>query len=453
MADVFISYKREERQAVERLAQELRMLDLDVWFDASLNAGEAFSDEIDREARAAKAILVCWSPGARASDWVKAEALIGFTNKKLAACYAAGPDAFDPPAPFNSIHAEDLRAWLAAPSHTHAGWKSILRRVGRLCGREDIESYGALDVRVPASMLRAWLAHHEESPLFRVVDELLRVRDAEDGARILLEQETRERRAREEFERREREKTERLARELEDSRRRTEQEARAQREREAKSAAEPRVAETMAATAGLVALIILFVWQPWRSTSGLVAPAPSVELRSPSVAAPVNNFELTCSLLSNSTPTSLRTRYGAENLSAERVPVGEGQSYSATVLYSSDPIRRLEFVWDDTGALWQIRVLGSASAWVGPNGLRLGQTLQDIERANAAPFTLTGWGWDYGGRAYNWGAGALSREPCRILVQFDARAPAPMGDSDFASNSVAVRNAEPVVVGLILAPR
>ena len=57
VADVFISYKREERQAVERLAQELRKLGLDVWFDASLNAGEAFSDEIDREARAAKAIL------------------------------------------------------------------------------------------------------------------------------------------------------------------------------------------------------------------------------------------------------------------------------------------------------------------------------------------------------------------------------------------------------------
>jgi len=202
VADVFISYKREERQAVERLAQELRKLGLDVWFDASLNAGEAFSDEIDREARAAKAILVCWSPAARASDWVKAEALIGFTDKKLAACYAAGPDGFDPPAPFNAIHAEDMRAWLAVPSHTHAGWKSVLRRVGKLCGREDIESYGALDVQAPAAALRSWLGQHEASPLFMAVDELLRARDEEEAEVTRLEREARERRTRDEAERR-----------------------------------------------------------------------------------------------------------------------------------------------------------------------------------------------------------------------------------------------------------
>jgi hypothetical protein len=236
MADVFISYKREEQQAVERLAQELRRLGLDVWFDASLNAGEAFSDEIDREARAAKAILICWSPAARASDWVKSEALIGFTNKKLAACYAAGPDGFDPPAPFNSIHAEDLRAWLAAPSHTHAGWKSVLRRIGKLCGREDIEGFGALDVQAPASVLRAWLAQHEASPLFMAVDELLRARDAEEAERARLEQEARERRAREEAERRAREDAARHTREEQERRERAEREERARQEREAQAA-------------------------------------------------------------------------------------------------------------------------------------------------------------------------------------------------------------------------
>lgn len=141
VADVFISYKREERVAVERLAQELSALGLSVWFDASLSAGEAFADEIDREARAAKVILVCWSPAARGSAWVKSEALIGFTSNTLAACYVAGPDGFDPPAPFNAIHAEDLRSWITSPSAAHAGWKSLLRRIGDLCGRADLESF------------------------------------------------------------------------------------------------------------------------------------------------------------------------------------------------------------------------------------------------------------------------------------------------------------------------
>jgi formylglycine-generating enzyme required for sulfatase activity len=235
VADVFISYKREERQAVERLALELRKLNLDVWFDASLNAGEAFSDEIDREAHAAKAILVCWSPTARESQWVKSEALIGFEQRKLAACYVAGPDGCYPPTPFNSIHAEDLRAWMAAPSNTHAGFKSVLRRIGALCGRADIESYGALDVQAPASVLRAWIERHQSSPLFMVVDALLSARDAEEADRARLEQEARERRAREEAERQAREEAARRAREEQERRERAEREERA-RQQEAETA-------------------------------------------------------------------------------------------------------------------------------------------------------------------------------------------------------------------------
>jgi hypothetical protein len=521
VADVFISYKREERQAVERLAQELRRLGLDVWFDASLNAGEAFSDEIDREAHAAKAILVCWSPTARESQWVKSEALIGFEQRKLAACYVAGPDGFYPPTPFNSIHAEDLRAWVGTPSNTHAGYKSILRRIGSLCGRADIESYGALDVQAPPSTLRASIERHQSSPLFMVVDELLHVRDVEEAERARLEQEARERRAREEAERRAREDAARRAREEQEHRERAEREERARQEREAQAARDADAARrALWITGGVVAAFVIGIiliagqdqgppaeqtkvqepqaqrepqaqpatdpcdeadaqWVSLRSSrhSARVAAfventpdscnahalarallaellqTPPVESRSSSVNAPANNFELTCSLLSNATPASLRTRYGAENVSAERVHIGEGQYYEATVLFASDPVRRLEFVWYEN-ALWTIRVLGSSSTWVGPSGLRLGQTLQDVEYANAAPFTLTGWGWDLGGRAYNWGSGALSRERCRILVQFDRRGrPAPMGDADFASNSVAVRNAEPVVVGLMLSPR
>lgn len=74
MADVFLSYKRDERAAIETIASRLRELGLTVWFDASMSAGETFNAEIDREARAAKAILVCWSPAARQSEWVNAEA-------------------------------------------------------------------------------------------------------------------------------------------------------------------------------------------------------------------------------------------------------------------------------------------------------------------------------------------------------------------------------------------
>jgi hypothetical protein len=208
VADVFISYKRDERPAVESIAARLRDLGLMVWFDASMSAGEAFSDEIDREARFSKCILVCWSPGARESRWVKAEAMIGFEQDKLAAAYVSGPDGFSPPTPFNANHAEDLRAWLAAPEDAHAGWKSVLRRVGKLCGRADIESWGALDSQASAATLRTWLGQFGESPLFAAVDALLTERLEQDTLRAERERQTRERFAREEAERRALEKAE-----------------------------------------------------------------------------------------------------------------------------------------------------------------------------------------------------------------------------------------------------
>jgi len=213
MADVFISYKREERAQIERLAAALRDLGLSVWFDASLSAGESFSSEIDREARAAKAILVCWSPTARESRWVIAEAQIGFEKDNLAAAYVAGPDGFAPPVPFNTIHAEDLRAWLSAPDLVHSGWRSLLRRIGKLCQRADMESFGALDAQASAAQLNAWLTKHESSPLFMAVDSLLQARRTAEAERTALEHAAREKRRREEEEARQHAERERLERE------------------------------------------------------------------------------------------------------------------------------------------------------------------------------------------------------------------------------------------------
>lgn len=173
MADVFISYKQDERHAVERLATALRAAGLSVWFDASVSAGEAFSDEIDREAREAYAVLVCWSPAARNSRWVKAEAMIGFDADKLVACRVAGPDDFVAPAPFNTAHAEDMRSWVHSGGYEHAGLRSILRRVGRLSGRRDLEAWGALSPDASLVELRSWLASYEGSPLSVTVESRL----------------------------------------------------------------------------------------------------------------------------------------------------------------------------------------------------------------------------------------------------------------------------------------
>jgi hypothetical protein len=67
--------------------------------------------------------------------------------------------------------------------------KACCGGLARLCGREDVESYGALDVQAPAATLRRWLTQHNASPLFMTVDALLNARDAEDAERARLEAE------------------------------------------------------------------------------------------------------------------------------------------------------------------------------------------------------------------------------------------------------------------------
>lgn len=197
LADVFLSYKRDQRNQVERLATALRGLGLEVWFDASLSAGETFSDEIDREVRSARVIVVCWSPEAAQSQWVKAEAHVGFGKRNLISTYIAGANAFEAPVPFNSLHMEDLRAWVDRPSLRDAEWLSVLRRMGTLTGRRDIAEWGAIASTASVAQVETWLTEHgARSPLVVEAESLLRERQAVNREREAAEQAAREKASR-----------------------------------------------------------------------------------------------------------------------------------------------------------------------------------------------------------------------------------------------------------------
>ena len=93
MTDVFISYKQEEREAVQIIASSLHDLKLSVWFDTKLRAGGSFDEEIAAAMNEAKAVLVCWTPAAVQSEWVRGEATQGMQANRLAACFHAADDA------------------------------------------------------------------------------------------------------------------------------------------------------------------------------------------------------------------------------------------------------------------------------------------------------------------------------------------------------------------------
>jgi hypothetical protein len=67
MVDVFISYQRDERDAVRIIAEKLTELKLDVWCDSNLRSGKNFDQEIAQTLESAKAVLSCWTPRAISS--------------------------------------------------------------------------------------------------------------------------------------------------------------------------------------------------------------------------------------------------------------------------------------------------------------------------------------------------------------------------------------------------
>ena len=60
--DIFISYSREDRPAARHFAKCFADEGFVVWWDATLQAGETFDEVIERELKAARAVVVLWSP-------------------------------------------------------------------------------------------------------------------------------------------------------------------------------------------------------------------------------------------------------------------------------------------------------------------------------------------------------------------------------------------------------
>jgi len=120
MSEVFISYARKAEAAAHRFADALRAAGYAVWRDDELPPHRPYADVIEERLRAAKAVLVIWSPDAVKSDWVRAEADVARAAGTLV---QLSVDGAAPPMPFNQIQCDDLSGWtgdLAAPA-----WRKV----------------------------------------------------------------------------------------------------------------------------------------------------------------------------------------------------------------------------------------------------------------------------------------------------------------------------------------
>lgn len=125
MADIFISYAREDRETAERLAQALEDEGWSVWWDRHIPAGKRFDEVISASLDGAKCVIALWSQAAIASQWVAEEAEEG---RERGVLLPAMIEAVEPPLGFRRIHAADLIGWRGSPDH--AGLRQL---IGDIC--------------------------------------------------------------------------------------------------------------------------------------------------------------------------------------------------------------------------------------------------------------------------------------------------------------------------------
>ena len=108
MADIFVSYSRQDKALVAPLVAALEAEGWSIWWDPEITPGEEFDSLITRELDCARALVVVWTPGSVDSRWVRGEARdaadrgvlvpVRFQNAKL-------------PIDFRAVHTTDLDQW------------------------------------------------------------------------------------------------------------------------------------------------------------------------------------------------------------------------------------------------------------------------------------------------------------------------------------------------------
>jgi len=108
MADVFISYAREDRARAEQVARGLEAMGLNAFWDTDIPPGQTWADYIEGKLGVCKAVVVLWSQHSTKSQWVREEARMGRDKSKL---IPAIIDGASPPLGFGEVQAANLANW------------------------------------------------------------------------------------------------------------------------------------------------------------------------------------------------------------------------------------------------------------------------------------------------------------------------------------------------------
>ena len=136
----------------------------------------------------------------------------------------------------------------------------------------------------------------------------------------------------------------------------------------------------------------------------------------------------------------------------------QGTKVGMTVLFPKDPRRRLEVWWRNANRTGTYLIdIADKSIWSGPEGLRLGLTLPELQKINRKPFKIGKFDAEGNANVADWDSGALSSLAggCKAGVTLHAHGKAgaggetPEGDQ-FVSDDAALRPLKATVSEILI---
>jgi len=163
----------------------------------------------------------------------------------------------------------------------------------------------------------------------------------------------------------------------------------------------------------------------------------------------------------DSSHLELTTAFNSKNVTFADVEAADGTKVPASILFPNDPKRRLEVWWSDPTHRSDIHliVIGGQSTWTAPGGLRLGQTLEQVEKINHKPFKLKGFDKDRIATVSDWDGGELATLAggCKSGLNLRANPKASAeaigaltAEKEYSSSDPAIRATKPTTTEILI---
>ncbi|HEY4199344.1 MAG TPA: hypothetical protein VGM83_02185 [Devosiaceae bacterium] len=149
----------------------------------------------------------------------------------------------------------------------------------------------------------------------------------------------------------------------------------------------------------------------------------------------------------DSSEAQLIATFGKDNVVTAEVDGPEGSTLLTTTVFPNDPDKTFRVGWWDEPNRKFLNYFTVPARDTAPGGLRVGQTIAEVEQLNGGPFYLYGFYWDYGGIA-TFENGPLSKLPgdCFVNLTFNpTRELPPDVDPDPVSGDKQIASTEPLL--------